>query len=120
MPRHASQVVEIDGDCHLEPEQVLEVMCDLQLYSRFPMLSVFRSKMIRLQARARQLTRERVRDSRLRKLYHDAIDEFLGFLWELQKARNVPTGFRAFMRERHRLAARRFVCQARAGPVVLT
>lgn len=120
MPRRSEKVVTIDGDCHLDREDVLRVMRDLTLYTRFPMLATFKPKLVRMLARTQQLAKQRSRDAEIRKLYHDSTDEFLTLLWELQQAHRAPEGFAEFMLERHNKQAERFVMQARHGPVVLT
>lgn len=120
MPRRASKVTTIEGDCHLELEQLLEIMCDLRLYSQFPVLAAFRSKMIRLQSCVQRLQEQRIRDGRLRKLYYDIVEEFKDLLWELYDAHSLPGGFVTFMRERHGTVADRFICSTWRGQVVLT
>lgn len=120
MPRRVTRVIEVEGDYQLESDELLQVMRDLQLYTRFPVLVAFRPKMIRLLSRTRQLMEKRIRDTELRKLYYDIVEEFMDFLWELQQTHMLPTGFAAFMKERNNRVADRFVVPAQAGPVVLT
>ncbi len=119
MPRRASLLTTVEGDCHLEFEQLLKIVCDLQLYSRFPALAVFRPKIIWLQDRVRQLKEQRTRDGKLRKLYYDIVEGFKDLLWELKEAHEIPEGFAAFMRERHNIVATRFVCATWRGQVIL-
>ncbi|KKN32551.1 hypothetical protein LCGC14_0812750 [marine sediment metagenome] len=119
MPRRGARIFKTD-ECLMDPQLLLNVLYDVLLYERFPLLAPFRPKMVWLRGRVLKLRSERIRDGKLRKWYNDIVEEFKELLWDLQDEHRELEGFPAFMKERHRIEAERFVCYSHHRRITLT